>query len=313
MKTIALFFLFVSTITLAQNNPNPELFLPDFFQEFPNVRDLSISNDKSEMYFTVESFKKEFSFIAYSKKKNGNWAEPQVVSFSGKDKDLEPFLSPDNLRLYFASNRNTVSNEDKTDFDIWYVERESLSSDWGKPINIGTPINTDKDEFYPAITNSGNLYFTATRETDTKGKEDIYMSKFENGKYLAPRSLSDAVNSETYEFNAYVSPNEDVIVYSSYRRPDGVGSTDLYISVKDENGNWQEAKNLGKQINSPKTEYCPLLDLENYTLYFTSDVSTIPSKMNTSKTTEELRNIMHNAPNGMSRIYAVELDRSLFE
>ncbi len=311
-KTILLLILTVNTL-FAQTDTVVEVFLPNVMNQFPNVRDISISNEQNEIYFTVESYKKEFSFIAVIKKKNGNWSKPKVASFSGLYKDLEPFLSPDNLKLFFASNRGIDIDKPKNDMDIWYVERELTTLEWSAPINAGKIINTDKDEFYPSVTNSGNLYFTAAYADDTKGKEDIYVSEFVDGSYTKPISLSDAVNSETYEFNAYVSPNEDTIIFSSYRRPDSVGGTDLYVSHKDENGNWQPAKNLGDQINSDKIDYCPFIDYKTNTFYFTSERSHQKKEYNQQKNINEILSDMNATPNGLSRIYKTNISVILNE
>ncbi|AOW20958.1 TolB family protein [Urechidicola croceus] len=314
MKIVVLFFILISNIIFSQNIENidsVEAYEFDFFNEFPNVRDISISNNQAEMYFTIEGFKKEFSFIAVSKKINGVWQRPKVAPFSGKDKDLEPFLSPDNLKLFFASNRAIESNNPKEDMDIWYVERESLNTQWSKPIHIEAPINTDKDEFYPAITNSGNLYFTSAYEEDSKGKEDIYISKLVDGKYIKPMSLGDAINSETYEFNAYVSPDERIIIFSSYRRSDTVGGTDLYISFKDQQDNWKPAINLGEGINSDKIDYCPFIDFKSNTVYFTSERSEQNQNYETHQNIQEILNEMKSHPNGLSRIFKVNLTEIL--
>ncbi|OIQ37520.1 MAG: hypothetical protein BM563_08330 [Bacteroidetes bacterium MedPE-SWsnd-G1] len=305
MKKITQLFFLKTSLTFAQttnSEQQTEVFLPEFFKEFPHVRDISISNNQQEMYFTVLGYKKEFSFIAVAFFKKGKWSKPMVASFSGKDKDLEPFLAPDNLKLFFASNRS-IENEEKTDFDIWMVQRESLTSNWGNPINLGPEINTLKDEFYPAVTNSGNLYFTATIDEDTKGKEDIYLSTYKNGKYTKPKSISDAINSNTYEFNAYVSPDESVIVFSSYNRPDGFGGGDLYMSTKDNNGQWMPAKNLGPEINSSKIDYCPFVDFSANSLYYTSEKSTKKSQFEKSMELEDYLKYFNSAPNGLSRIY----------
>ena len=111
-------------------------------------------------------------------KENGIWKAPEISHFSGQYTDLEPFLSPDNLRLYFASNRPI--SEDSTnikDIDIWYVDRKSIDSEWSQPKNIGAPINTDADEFYPAVATNGNLYFTSIKK-ELDSEDDIFLSKF---------------------------------------------------------------------------------------------------------------------------------------
>lgn len=308
MNKLILGFLLFSSALIAQiisKSETPTFFIPEIFQDFPNVRDISISKNQQEIYFTVEGFRKEFSFIAVVRFQNGNWGKVKVVSFSGKDKDLEPFLSPDNLKLYFVSNRPVSLNIPKIDMDIWVVERKSIASKWSKPKNMGAVINTDKDEFYPSVTNSGNLYFTATYE-DSKGLEDIYVSTFINGKYSKPVSLSTSVNSTTYEFNAFVSPNEDLILFTSYKREGSFGGGDLYMSKKEDNGDWSEAKNLGSSINSNKIDYCPFVNFKTNTLYFTSERSQQNKNFTKPMTIKELLNHMNSRPNGMSRIYKVE-------
>ncbi|WNW00961.1 hypothetical protein RRF68_08115 [Tenacibaculum sp. HL-MS23] len=306
MKKIVIIFLLLFQNINAQE---AKMFLPKLFNGLPNVRDFSLNNTGDEFYFTVESYTKEYSFIAFSKKINNLWTEPKTVAFSGKYKDLEPFLSPDGLRLFFASNRkNNTSNEIKKDIDIWYVVRKSITDDWSKPINVGEVINTVADEFYPSVTNNGDLFFTASYDS-TKRKEDIYVSRFIDNKYTTPVSLSTNVNSEKYEFNAFVAPDESYIIFTSYGRKDDLGQGDLYISRKDNNNNWLPAKHLGKEINSKKLDYCPFVDSNTNMLYYTTSKNTIPKSFKSRKTMKETINFINSNANGLSRIYEVSLNK----
>lgn len=291
----------VSTI-LCQVNP----YLPEIFQRLPNVRDLAITSDQREVYFTVESFKKEFSCICVIKKsEEGNWQHVEVASFSGQYKDLEPALSSDGLRLYFSSARPLTPIEKQSkDFDIWYVERKDLQSPWGNPINIGSNINTEKDEFYPSIANSGNIYFTRMSNNKQK-KEDIFISTFTNNSYATPAPLSDSINGNTYEYNAYIAPDESFIIFTSYGRKDDLGGSDLYISKKNKDGIWLGAKNMTEN-NSNKIDYCPFV--QNNTLYFTSERSTVSKELPSPKLFKEIMGEMYQYSNGMSRIYMNSLN-----
>ena len=297
--------MFISCVSFAQK---PQLFLPELFNELPNIRDISISKNQNEFYFTIETYLKEYSFIAYSKKINGKWQKPKVASFSGQYKDLEPFLTPDGLQLFFASNRkNNDSGEVKKDMDIWYVTRKSLSSNWSEPINIGSPINTPADEFYPSVTKKGDLFFTAEYE-NSKGKEDIYVSRFINGVYTKPVSLSSGVNSEKYEFNAFVAPDESFIIFTSYGRKDDLGSGDLYISKKGSNNKWLPAEHL-TNLNSKKLDYCPFVDLVNNKIYYTTSKSNISNKLTKKRNFNEIIDFIKNSPNGLSRIYVTNFHK----
>jgi Tol biopolymer transport system component len=271
-KLLILLLATCSCIVNAQSNPTP--FLPEIFGQFPNVRDLAMTSDGREIYFTVESYKKEFAAILFIRKKGKKWSKPEVASFSGQYRDLEPFFSPDGLRLYFVSTRPTDTAVSKKDADIWYVKRNTSDAAWSALIHMDAIVNSVQDEYYPAITNSGNLYFTRESD-DPKRKEDIFISKFQNGKYTEPVALCDSVNSTTFEFNAYVSPDEQYILFSSYGRADDAGGSDLYISQKNANGEWTAAKNLGADINSKKIDYCPFADWKTNILYFTSERNSV--------------------------------------
>lgn len=174
MKNIftALFLLIINlfhaqdsnAITLFDKKLNP----------FLNVRDFSISEDGNETFFTVQSPNQEISQIAYIKKEKNNWSEPQLLPFNNEYSYLEPFLADNGNRLYFASDRPLDKTKvEKKDFDIWYVERKNKNSEWSEPINIGKPVNSDLNEFFPTLSDNKNLYFTMESPTGM-GKDDIY-------------------------------------------------------------------------------------------------------------------------------------------
>lgn len=303
MKTFIL--VFFPIILFAQNNI-VEPYLADLFSQFPNVRDIAISSEGDEIYFSVQSYVDEVSFIAFSKKLNDSWMEPEIVNFSGKYFDIEPFLAHDGLKLYFASNRPLKESEgEPKDFDIWYVERNDNGSDWSNPINVGAPINSGSDEFYPSIAYNNNFYFTCN-ERSTKGKDDIFVSFWKGDKYLEPVSLSDSINTDGYEFNAFIAPDDSYIIFTAYQRKDGFGSGDLYISYKISDSTWTKAKNLGHEINSDKMDYCPFVDVNN-NLYYTSKRSSVNNPVKTLSSMRNFFNELNRYDNGLSRIYKTTL------
>ena len=137
---------------------------------------------------------------------------------------------------------------------------------------MGAPINTSAHEFYPSIAKNGSIYFTAERD-GAVGREDIFVSQLINGVYQEPKSLSGAINTKYFEFNAYVSPDESYLLFSGIRPKEGFGGGDLYISYNN-NGNWSEGKLL-PEINSEYLDFCPFVDTRSNTLYFTSQKSNV--------------------------------------
>lgn len=300
-----LFALFFISIHLHAQLPTTKVisFQEILIAELPSVRDLSMNKKGDEIYFTVQGYQGEFSTIVQSTLINGKWNPIIIASFSGKYDDLEPFLSIDELRLYFASNRPTNASTDTViDFDIWYVERKSIHDPWLTPINIGAPVNTLQDEFYPCITLSGNLYFTGGGE-GTKGKDDIFMSEWVNGKFTVPVSLDTTINSEGYEFNAFIAPDESYLLFTGYNRSGGQGSGDLFISKKTANGAWGQAESLGVEINSKQMDYCPFVNTNTNELFFTSKRNSLGARKNEFKNLNQLLKEMNSFSNGLSRLY----------
>ncbi len=234
------------------------LMLPKEIQQF-SVRDFALSPKQDELFITVESNKNIFSSILHLTKDGKKW-KVELAPFSGTYGDIEPTFSPDGNTLYFASNRPLQKDSAIKDFDIWKTEK--IKGIWSEPENLGAPINTDANEFYPAVTTNGKLYFTAAYKENAVGKEDIWMSRLENGIYTTPVALPETVNSTLYEFNAFVSPDDSYIIFTSYGREDDFGGGDLYISKKDAKGEWLAAKNLGAKINSKGLDYCPFVSFD---------------------------------------------------
>ena len=269
-------------------------------------RDMAISPDGNEMFYTIVSPQNVFSAIIYLQKDNqGNWSKPEVASFSGVYSDMEPAFNPDGKKLFFVSNR-PVTGDSIKDFDIWSVEK--IDGKWIHPVNIGLPVNTEANEFYPSVANNGNLYFTAAY-TGGKGKEDIYVARWENGKYAEPVSLDTAINSPLYEFNAFVAPDESFIIFTGYGRNDDRGRGDLYISLKDASGKWQPAKNIS-MLNSERLDYCPFVSFDRKILFFTSERSALKESYTPrSATYQTLIDQRNSVLNGQANIYWISFEK----
>ena len=295
--------LFLNSLS-AQTDPELVHF-DNKLNEFLNVRDFCISRDGDEAFFTLQSPSTAISQIAVIKKENNDWLDPELLPFCDVFTYLEPFLSSDGNRLFFASDRPLDdSSKEKKDFDIWYVDRPHQEAQWSEPKNMGKPVNSDLDEFYPTLSDNNNLYFTMDAP-EGLGKDDIYFSKWEDGHYLEPVLLNENINSDGYEFNAFISKKEDFLIFTKYNEKDGHGSGDLYISKKDQNGEWQKATNMGLPINSKYMEYCPFYDEDNQLLYFTSRRETITSKK--FKDINDFKSYIQNNPNGLSKIYSTSI------
>jgi Tol biopolymer transport system component len=283
------------------------LFGEGFISTAINERDFAVSPDGMEIYYTVATPKSTFQTIVVSKKIKGEWTKPTVASFAGRYSDLEPAFSADGKTLYFASNRPLNGAEIK-DFDIWKVMRQGEA--WSEPINLGNVVNTTTDEFYPSVAKNGNLYFTASYK-DGPGREDIYQAIFKNNTYQKPVPLDTAVNTKFYEFNAFVDPAEQYIIFTSYGRKDDTGGGDLYISRKNHNGQWMTAVNL-KSINSKQLDYCPYVSADGKSLFITSDRHNLPIDFSQQPASyQDIVNSSTQVHNGTGNIYWIDFSSLL--
>lgn len=237
------------------------------YQELNSV----FSPDGKEFYYTVADPGRNFyAIMVYIQDENEIWQGPEIASFSGQYSDADPYITSDNKKLYFISQRpiDSTSIESK-DFDIWMVDRTETG--WSNAIRLDTMINTPKNEFYVSATDNGSIFYSSNYE-DGFGNGDIYEAKLQDGKYVV-ENLGNAINTPTGEGDPYVSPDGKMIIFMGWGREDDLGRGDLYISFKKE-GVWQKAQNLGPKINSPSFEYCPMMSPDGKYFFWTSYRST---------------------------------------
>lgn len=277
--------------------------LAENLSQFINVRDFTAYQD--EAYFTAQDVSEQHSVIVKARFDKNQWRHFELMPFSGRYRDIEPFLSPNGLRLYFVSNRPQIGTEKSSHYDIWYLQRSDVKGAWSQPIHLPGPVNTEHNEFYPAVTANGNLYFSSDRDKKSR-QDDIYVSRWSDDRYQPVEVLSDNINSEGYEFNAYVSPDESFLIYTVYGAKDGLGSGDLYISFRQKDGQFSPRQNLGPSINSDKMDYCPFYDPDKKQLVWTSKRTAINDAFFTDltgfiKSTQQYEN-------GQSRLYQSEFE-----
>ncbi|RLJ61966.1 WD40 repeat protein [Lacinutrix venerupis] len=296
--------LITNTINIKTTAKQLTLFAEHVISTPLYERDMAISPQGNELIYTLGDYKQNRRCLVYLSQNSDEWTEPQILNISGKYQDIEPFYSNNGNRLYFASNRPIYNDTLRTDYNIWYSDR--INNKWSNPVALDSIINTKNDEFYPSLSNNGNLYFTATKASGV-GREDIFISEFKENKFQSPKPLPTEINTTAFEFNAYINPEENILIFSSFGRADGFGGGDLYISRKDSLGKWTASKNLGKTINSDKLDYCPFVDWNSRNFYFTSERKPINDKK--IESVEELKSLSNSPLNSYGNIYKIGFDQ----
>jgi len=111
------------------------------------------------------------------------------------------------------------------------------------------------------------LYFTGQRTG--RLEEGIYRAKLAGTEFQNMEEVP-VINTKENEGAAAISADGRVMVFTSCNKRDGLGSCDLYISYY-EGDEWQNPKNLGKNVNSNAWESQPFLSSDGRFLLFSSN------------------------------------------
>ncbi|MFK7756325.1 MAG: TolB family protein [Flavobacteriales bacterium] len=266
---------------LAQEPPSlsPKVFAPGLISKEAEYEFGSVfTEDATEFFYGVDVNGK--SEIRYTSLTGTAWNEPQTILSHEEYGYNDPFLSPDENRLYFISKMSLDRLSSKKDHDIWYVQKEG--NKWSEPINAGPNINSNRNEYYISFTQTGTMYFSSDKITSEKKQNnfDIYSSISIDGEFQKAIALSDSINTGNYEADVFVDPEETYIIFCA-RRPEGLGKGDLYVSFKNNDGTWTKSINMGEKINTKDHELCPFVSKDGKYLFYTSnqDIYWVSSKI----------------------------------
>lgn len=252
---------------LGQKPPGmiPEIFAPGIISTPLRELNSLFSPGGREFYFCIQTPGQGYR-IHYSTETPEGWTTPRPAPFSGEGSNVDVCFSPDGQRIYFGSTR-PVNGRDPGDFKIWYAERTPAG--WSEARYLDSPVNAGRRALYPSISRNGTMFFQAI-QNGSFGDRDIYFSRLTDGKYGEPVHLPAEINSPYGEGDVLTAPDESWLIVNCNGRPGEPGNGDLYISFKKRDGSWTPLKNMGPPINSPASDYCPMLSPDGKYLFFTS-------------------------------------------
>jgi hypothetical protein len=305
MKTyITLFICLLTAGRLSAQAPKaPQIFQPGVISKGDYESHPCFSPTGDTLYFIKCSYDLNVSAICVSYLRNKRWSAPQIVSFSGKYMDADPFVAKDGKTLYFMSNRPDRDGDPaKNVTDIWMVKLGAKG--WGNPVRLPAPVNSEGDEYYPTIADNGNLYFGSTRSGGI-GACDIYRCRFADGKYQPAENLGDAVNTTGNDYEAFIAPDESYLIYNS--TPGSfLRGLDFYISYR-KNGVWQKAKKLDAPISSDGIDWAPRVTRDKKLFYFSSTRNTRTAMPAKAEHIQQFNKRLQGTGNSLADIYTVDL------
>jgi outer membrane protein OmpA-like peptidoglycan-associated protein len=150
----------------------------DYYESGP-----TLSPDKRALYFISNrpgGYGGSDLYVSY-RQANGKWGPAQNMGpdINSSGDELAPFIHADNQTLYFTSDG--LPGYGGSDL---FVIRKNLSGAWGKPENLGAPINTIENEGSLAVSSDGLTAYYASDRSDSRGGLDLY--KFDLRPDLRP-------------------------------------------------------------------------------------------------------------------------------
>jgi len=149
--------------------------LPDGINSKSFENSASISPDKNTLYFSSTrpgGVGEEDIYVAH-KDSTGKWGAVENIGnvINTPFNEDAPFIHPDGKTLYFSSEGHSSMGG----YDVFKSVYDEVNEEWGKPINVGYPINTPENDIFFVWSADGKRAYFSTHHEDSYGGEDIYM------------------------------------------------------------------------------------------------------------------------------------------
>jgi tetratricopeptide (TPR) repeat protein len=176
--------------------------------------------------------------------------------------------------LFYSSHRFPAKEDNNTTYSK-VLSSKIKNTIYESGITLPTSINnSDISNGNVSISPDGKvMIFTRCQYNDSNVLIcDLYEVTIKNGKYNSPKKINLNVGGYTSTQPCITThPTQGYQLYFSSNRNGGFGQNDIYTSYRNAEGKYSSAINLGKKVNTADNELTPFYNLNNDTLYFSSD------------------------------------------
>ena len=176
--------------------------------------------------------------------------------------------NPEYLPSFTADGETLIYTARIKGQEDFYIS-QNVDGEWqeGKAM---TDVNTDLNEGAQTVSADGKLIvFTACNRDEGMGSCDLYFTEVKNGRWTKPENIGLPINSNKWESQPSLSSDGKQLYFAS-NRAGGKGNNDIWMSERNDKGNWSKPVNLGKEINTSKEDQSPFIHQDGQTLYFMS-------------------------------------------
>ena len=193
-----------------------------------NIRDFDTDKYRDDIYVSFKG-------------RDGQWVQPELLNLNSDDHDATISVSPDGNILF-------IYQDSLGDGQVKFSTL--IGETWSAPVKLGSDINSKYWETHCTISANGNeLYFVSDRPNG-QGKRDIYRcTKSENGTWGKSENLGGLINTIYDEDAPFLSPDGKFLYFASKGHAT-MGGFDLFVSKRDDSGNWGAPENMGYPLNT---------------------------------------------------------------
>jgi outer membrane protein OmpA-like peptidoglycan-associated protein/tetratricopeptide (TPR) repeat protein len=178
-------------------------------------------------------------------------------------------LAADGSGIYFTRRSKNNTDRPREFIEDYYFAAFSADS-VKKAVLLDYPPGKQNDAGALCISPDGRLlFFTSCFRADSYGSCDLYYSEKQGNVWSVARNMGSVVNSAYWDSQPSVSPDGKTLYFAS-SRPGGKGGSDIWKTVRNNNGDWSKPVNIGAPVNTPGEEMAPFIHFDNQTLYFCS-------------------------------------------
>jgi outer membrane protein OmpA-like peptidoglycan-associated protein/tetratricopeptide (TPR) repeat protein len=200
-----------------------------------------------------------------SKKINGDWTPAVLMTgVNTPGNEGAPNFSADGQLLFFVACQSKESGAydgGRKGFgscDIFYSQKNG--DKWTTPYNIGPVINSSDWESQPSFSSDGKTLYFISKRPGGFGSGDIWYSNLkDDGSWGTPKNIGEPINTPGNEETVFIHSDGKTLYFGSNGHV-GMGGLDLYVSRKNDKGEWGTPVNLGYPINTYADENSILIN-----------------------------------------------------